>query len=97
MSIDDYDTNNQDSQILNGDSVENHQREVDQQGHHFFIISDMVCIIVFSMLQYIDNSTIDYLMSWPRGTHKGPAHKGPWGSWHRGRATGPEPKPKYES
>jgi len=27
MSIDDYDTNNQDSQILNGDSVENHQRE----------------------------------------------------------------------
>jgi|TARA_R100000951_G_scaffold111096_1_gene109723 hypothetical protein len=30
MSIDDYDTNNQDSQILNGDSVENHQREVDQ-------------------------------------------------------------------
>lgn len=29
MSIYDYDTNNQDSQILNGDSVENHQREVD--------------------------------------------------------------------
>lgn len=29
MSIYDYDTNNQDSQILNGDSVENYQREVD--------------------------------------------------------------------
>jgi len=29
MSIYDYDTNNQDSQILNGDSVENHQQEVD--------------------------------------------------------------------